>query len=162
MARVHVETWKTTYRGIVPDEHLDRLTVESDLRRGFGSWLGAPPPEVAAFVAEAREPGVVGFAVGGPNRDEDVKFTGELGAIYVLMEHQGQGLGRELVSHVARHLLDQGHTSMLCWVLEANTSRGFYERLGGKVVRREVRPAAGTRLPEVAYGWDDLSRLLSR
>jgi len=42
MARVHVETWKTSYRGIVPDAHLDALTYEGDIAHGFGRWLNEP------------------------------------------------------------------------------------------------------------------------
>ena len=28
IARVHVDTWRTTYAGIVPDEHLAKLSYE--------------------------------------------------------------------------------------------------------------------------------------
>jgi len=66
MARVHVETWKTAYRGMVPDDRLDPLTVDSDIAGGFGSHLRQPPPGNAQFVAETAEGGVVGFAGGGP------------------------------------------------------------------------------------------------
>lgn len=34
IAHVHTESWKTTYRGIVPDDFLDHLTIESRLPSG--------------------------------------------------------------------------------------------------------------------------------
>jgi GNAT superfamily N-acetyltransferase len=159
MARVHVDVWKTTYRGIVPDAHLDSLCYESDIAHGFGRWLNQPPPGEAHFVALTPPEDIVGFAIGGPNRDSDPDFTGELRAIYVLKSSQGRGIGSTLVSAVARHLLSIGLDSMLVWVLEQNPYRRFYEKLGGVDVRRRIVPVAGTPLPEIGYGWKDIRRL---
>ena len=159
MARVHVDTWKTTYRGIVPDRYLDELTYESDIARGFGRWLKEPTPQWTYLVAGDPANHVLGFAVGGPNRGSDPEFQGELGAIYVLKESQRRGVGRVLVREVARHLVEMGTSSMIVWVLEANPYRRFYEKLGGVSVRRRVVPVAGVPLPEVGYGWKDITQL---
>lgn len=159
MARVHVDTWKATYRGIVPDRYLDELTYESDLSRGFGKWLKEPTPYWTYLVAVDSAGNVIGFAVGGPNRDPDPEFKGELGAIYVLKESQGKGVGRALVREVARHLIEIGTASMIVWVLEANPYRRFYEKLGGAAVKRRVVPVANIPLPETGYGWRDVRGL---
>jgi GNAT superfamily N-acetyltransferase len=161
MARVHVETWKSTYRGIVPDDRLDRLTVESDIAGGFGSWLKEPPPGVALFVASTPAEGIIGFALACPAREPDPDFTGELGAIYVLKSHQGRGVGSALVREVARYLMSTGTTSMIVWVLEQNPYRRFYERLGGTPVRKRLGRSrlGGGPLPEVSYGWKELREL---
>lgn len=159
MARVHVDTWRTTYRGIVSDRYLDDLTYENDIARGFGRWLWETPTPWRAFVAVASGE-IVGFANGGPARVRDPDYTGELGAIYVLKSHQATGVGRALVREVARHLTGLGPTSMIVWVLEANPYRRFYEKLGGLVVRRRIVPVAGTPLPEIGYGWKDIAPLL--
>lgn len=159
MARVHVQTWKTTYRGIVPDTYLDALTVESDIARGFGRWLREPKEGWIYFVATTPSEEIVGFAVGGPSREMDPEFTGELGAIYVLKTHQGRGVGHALVREIARHLQMIGHDSMFVWVLEQNPYRRFYEELGGAAVRQRVATVAGSQLPEVAFAWTDLREL---
>jgi GNAT superfamily N-acetyltransferase len=162
MARVHVETWRSTYRGIVPDAHLDALTVQSDLDRGFGRWLTDPPPGWTHRVAVLPEGEVIGFAVGGTSREEDPAYRGELGAIYVLREHQRHGVGTALLREIVGHVLSLGHRSMFVWVLEGNPYQAFYAKLGGVVVRRRTAPVAGTTLPELAYGWSDLSVLAAR
>lgn len=163
MARVHVETWKATYRGMVLDARLDRLTVDSDIAGGFGSYLAHPPPGVAQFVAVTPEEDVVGFAMGCPNREPALalEYSGELGSIYVLPSYQGRGVGSALVGEVVRHLLHTGHTSMIVWVLEQNPYRRFYERLGGTVGRTRLRESrtAGGPVPEVSYVWNDLRPL---
>lgn len=49
-----------------------------------------------AFVA-IKDEQIVGFANYGKEHSGDSKFLGELFAIYVLKQFQGQGVGRELV-----------------------------------------------------------------
>lgn len=161
MARVHVETWKSAYRGLGFDDRLDQLTVETDLARGFGRWLANPLPGMAQFVAVTSADEVVGFAMGRPNREPDPEYTGELGSIYVLPFHQGRGVGSTLLRRVVDHLTDLGHRSMLAWVLEENPYRRFYERLGGNLVQHRVAwsRTVGTDLPKVSYGWKDITRL---
>jgi GNAT superfamily N-acetyltransferase len=157
MARVHVDTWKTTYRGLVPDDRLDALTVDADIAGGFGRTLRDPEPGVAQFVAVTGAEEVVGFAIARPNHDSDPEYTGELRSIYVRNSHQGRGVGTSLVRDAVRFLRREGRTSMIVWVIEGNPYRRFYERLGGVLVRRRVglsRIAAGP-VPEVSYGWRD-------
>ncbi|NTV37069.1 MAG: GNAT family N-acetyltransferase, partial [Anaerolineaceae bacterium] len=49
---------------------------------------------------------------------------------------------------------------LVVWVLEANSSRAFYERLGGKLLGRKViEGGRANGLAEVSYGWDDISIL---
>jgi GNAT superfamily N-acetyltransferase len=162
MACVHVDGWKTAYRGIVPDEILDHLTVESDLASGFGSGLKERRPGEEQFVALTSADEIVGYAIAGPNRDPNPDFAGELEAIYVLSSHQGRGVGTALVRELAQYLLSMGTTSLIVWVLEQNPYRRFYERLGGfPAGQRMGRPhrLGGGLLSEVGYGWNDIRRL---
>lgn len=163
VAKVHVETWKTTYRGIVPDVALDRMSVETDLAGNFGKNLQHPPAEMNTFVAMTGGGRIVGFCIaepaGGP---QDPPFTGELGALYVLKDFQGQGIGRRLFAEGVRHLDFHKHPGMKLWVLEQNPACRFYEHLGGEVIAKKVRPTAGTDLAAVAYGWKDLAGLRAK
>jgi ribosomal protein S18 acetylase RimI-like enzyme len=164
MAKVHVETWKGTYRGVVPDERLDALTVERDIAGGFGSWIAEPPPGVRQFVAVTPKDQVVGFAMASPNRESGDGYLGELGSIYVSKAHQGRGAGTELVRAVADHLVEQKMPSMIVWVLEDNPYRRFYEHLGGAFLRQRVGTSrlGGPNLREVSYGWKDVRALAHR
>jgi GNAT superfamily N-acetyltransferase len=130
VAEVHVDSWRHTYRGVLPDEYLDRLSVDD--RESM--WLGAfadPDPKSGALVAEA-DGHLVGFASFGPSRDEDAPDgTGEVPAIYVEPAALGTGVGRELFAAVTETLRDAGFTRATLWVLEANASaRRFYEKAG--------------------------------
>ncbi len=157
IARVHVDSWRTTYRGIVPDDVLDDLSYER-YEEHWDRQLRDSTGERCVFVGLDEQGSVVGFASSGPERSGDPAYTGELYAIYALEAHQRVGLGRELVRATVRALLEGGHRSMLVWVLERNPARGFYEALGGRyLLRSQPIEIGGARLVEVAYGWDDLS-----
>jgi GNAT superfamily N-acetyltransferase len=130
VAEVHVASWRHAYRGVLPDEYLDRLSVDDRA----AMWLGAfadTDPKSGAFVAE--ESGrVVGFSSFGPSRDEDAPDgTGEVPAIYVEPSVMGKGVGRELLEEATAELRLAGFTRATLWVLEANErARRFYENEG--------------------------------
>ena len=159
IARVHVDSWRTTYPGIVPAEHLAGLSYRKR-ELVWADILSAGRPTESNFVAETDRGEIVGFAGGGPRREGDPAYRGELYAIYLLQRHQRAGVGRRLVSAVARQLLVDGFRSMLTWVLEDNRPAClFYEAIGGTEVGRQTITSGGADLVEVAYGWGDVSSL---
>jgi ribosomal protein S18 acetylase RimI-like enzyme len=158
IARVLVDTWKETYQGILPDEVLQRLKYGVQQKR-WAKILAQADGREGIFVAVREDGEIVGFASGGPNRDHHGKDEGELYAIYVQRDYQGQGLGRALWRRVAAWLAARNFHSLVVWVYEKNPARGFYEAQGGQYLGRQ-RSRAGPRLPEeVSYGWADLQAL---
>jgi GNAT superfamily N-acetyltransferase len=159
---VQVASWRTTYRGIVPDAYLDSMTAEDHAAR-WARLLARPGSLELTFVVE-EQGRLIGFAMGGPEREGDRRFPAELYAIYLLQEAQGRGHGRALVEAVSTALLQRGFRAMLVWVLRQNlAARRFYERLGGAYLREhDLDFGAGFTLPEVAYGWADLRWGLAR
>ena len=158
LARVHVDTWRTAYPGIVPDEHLASLSYEARAKR-WEETLSTTDGPGFVYVAQDDSGHVVGFATGGPERSGDPIYRGELYAIYLLPSHQRKGIGRHLVAAVANRLMQMGFHSMLIWVLTQNPSRKFYEALGGLPVREKEIVIGGATLTEVAYGWPDIRPL---
>jgi ribosomal protein S18 acetylase RimI-like enzyme len=153
---VQVSSWRSTYRGMVPADYLDGMTAEDHGRR-WARLLAQGDNLALTFVVE--EAGrVVGFAMGGAEREGEPRFDGELYAIYLLQEAQRRGYGRALVEAVAAALVRHGLTSMLVWVLRDNlAARAFYERMGGVFLREhDLDFGAGFSVREVSYGWDDV------
>ena len=158
IARVHVDAWRSTYRGFVPDTYLDGFQTEPRERFWRATLANADAPE-RVVVAQDAGGEIVGFAAGGPEWAGGARYGGELYAIYLFATHQRLGLGRQLTLAVVRHLQAAGHRAMLVWVLADNPSRGFYEALGGQRVGSRSVELGGVALDEVAYGWMDLERL---
>jgi ribosomal protein S18 acetylase RimI-like enzyme len=157
IAKVHVDSWRTTYRGIVPDGYLDSLSYE-ECETQWSRALQEGRNRI--HVAENDTGTIVAFACGGPERTKQYDYDGELYAIYILREYQRKGIGRRLFQAVARDLAADGFRSLLVWVLADNPSRRFYEALGGEKVAAKPITIGGVTLEEVAYGWKDL-RLLT-
>lgn len=160
MAHVHVDTWHTTYAGIVPAEHLARLSYERS-QAAWNEHLLDQGSGERAFVAEDPASGIVGLASGGPLRKPLASFDGELYVLYILKPFQGMGYGRQLVCRVAQSLQEAGFHSMVLWVLKENPACGFYARLGGQPVAEKVIEIGGKALVDVAYAWHDLGGLTS-
>ncbi|NEZ57727.1 GNAT family N-acetyltransferase [Adonisia turfae] len=159
IARVHVDTWRTTYQGIVPDQHLAKLSYE----RRVNSWSQilnrASEDGTFTYVAEEEVGEIVGFASGGVERTNDPVYAGELMAIYILEGYQSKGIGHCLVQTVAERLHLLGINSMLVWVLLDNPACQFYAALGGTPVHEKALEIGGKSLIEVAYGWTDIGNL---
>ena len=159
IAKVQIDTWHSSYAGIVPAEHLASLSYEN-----CESWwtdvLTINRLDVCVLVAETTEAEVVGFASGGPEREKNGVYSGELYSIYILREYQRRKLGRRLVAAVSRFLLSSGLCSMLLWVLKDNCpSRRFYEALGGEEVGQQAILIGGASISEIAYGWKTIESL---
>lgn len=159
VARVSVDTWRSAYQGLLPGEVLDRLSYEQREENYRRTLL--EPDHPFAFVAIDRGR-VVGYAMGGPERTRDPIYSGELYAIYIMERYQGRGIGRRMVRLAANRLTEQNRHSLLVWVLANNPARGFYEGLGGKVLRGRPLDLSGTVVEEVAYGWADTIKLRAR
>ena len=154
IARVHVESWRATYPGIVPQDYIDSLDVEVFAER----WRDRlhTQPELVIYVAE--ESGEIrGFASGGPARTQMDGFPGELYAIYLAPQAKSQGVGKRLFWAVAEALRRAGYEGIYVWVLDDNPSLGFYRHMGGCRISEAEIELGGKTLKEVSYGWSNLA-----
>jgi len=150
IARVHVASWLSTYRGLLPDDFLESLSETNYTER----WKRVITEGTSKVVVAEDGTDVVGFASGGRERAGEQGFEGELYAIYVLDMAQRRGFGRELVRAMVQGLRELGLGNMIIWVLRDNRpAREFYERLGGLHVRTQPITIGSATLEEVSYGW---------
>jgi GNAT superfamily N-acetyltransferase len=158
IARVRVESWRTTYRGMIPDAYLDGMQVDASTAL-WDRVLTAGPNTSSVFVAENRDE-VVGFACGTMLKEPKHDLNAELAAVYLRREFQRAGLGRRLVGAVVDAQSAHGATGLLTWVIAGNkAARAFYERLGGELLVEQPFQWDGMDLVEAGYGWRDLSAL---
>jgi len=156
IARVHVDSWRSTYRSLLPADFLESLTEVAYADRGR-RFITERSSRVYVVQEGAARADVVGFASGGRERAGETGYTGELYAIYLLESWQRRGYGRELVRAVVSGLREVGLEDMLIWVLRDNRpARDFYERLGGVYVRTQPITIGSVTLEEVSYGWPRL------
>jgi GNAT superfamily N-acetyltransferase len=127
VARVHVRSWQSAYRGLLAQEYLDNLTPEVLAGRYSFGRVGLAVPSTQVAVDGST---ICGLATTGLCRDVDLSNVGELMAIYVDPAYLGTGVGRMLMT-AARERLRQIVTEASLWVLDGNVrARRFYERDG--------------------------------
>lgn len=158
IARVRIDAWRATYRGMIPDAYLDAMSIDENA----GLWrriLATGSPKAGVFVAEdAGE--VVGFASGNRRDPPKLDFGAELSAIYVRADRKRQGIGRRLVAAVAATMLAKHADGLLVFVIAGNKdARAFYENMGAGLVLEQPFEWDGIPLIEAAYGWRDLAAL---
>ncbi|MGF1608861.1 MAG: GNAT family N-acetyltransferase [Kiloniellales bacterium] len=160
IARVHAEAWQAAYRGILPAGIVAGFTLGSRQALWRGLFAGSRTPLVE--VAALPDGGIAGFVWLRQVAQAKTAFDAEIVAVAVAPARQGRGLGRRLMAAAAARLAGLGAASCYLWVYRDNlAARGFYERLGGRMVDQDVERYEGEELPIVAYAWKPLSDLLA-
>ena len=78
IARVHVDSWRTTYAGIVPADFLEGMSYE-DFEVRWRGWMSESGGYGIFYVAELPPDQIIGFASGGPRREDQYpEYEGEL------------------------------------------------------------------------------------
>jgi GNAT superfamily N-acetyltransferase len=153
IARVLVDTWRSTFSGRLPSDFLDSMSYAGQEERHLRTIRR---PETVYLVACNDCERIVGFASGGPTRHTDLPFENELYALYVLKSHQGAGTGTKLLRAVTSTLSCSGRTGLIVWVLFNNPHRSFYDRNGGRLISVQPIALGSAIVDEVAYAWDDV------
>lgn len=145
VSRVYEESWKTAYRGMIPDTYLDSIPI--------GHWMAARsdgPTDRTLLLLDGGE--IVGVSTVCRSRFPDRPDWGEVISLYLRPAYMDKGHGGPLLEAAVNALRDQGFSQIFLWVLEENAqARHFYEKhgfrfsgdametdIGGKTVR-EVR-----------------------
>jgi GNAT superfamily N-acetyltransferase len=159
IARLHADSWRTAYRGILRDEFLDGAVVAN--RRELWSARFSDLNRADQLILVSEERGEIqGFACAF--FDADSEWGTLLDNLHVVPGSKGQGLGRELIFAVAENVRRYGHHPRLhLWVYEQNAgARRFYERLGGSATTCVAESAPdGSQVSALRYVWRELSLL---
>lgn len=158
IAKVHVDSWRSTYKNIIPQEFLQRLsyTQRTELWRRNISREGNH-----VFVAENSDGEVIGFADCGKREKNNIEHAGDLTSIYLLEAYQGKGVGKLLLKQLFLQFKELGFTRIFVEVLEDNKTRYFYEYYGAKLLKSEKITIAGAELNLLTYEWTNLNEVLS-
>jgi ribosomal protein S18 acetylase RimI-like enzyme len=159
IAQADVETWRTTYPGMLPDDLLTSLDPRQRARQWSRFIAHRPGDAVLALDPQGR---VLGFGSCGAQRETNLPYAGEIFTLYVAPDYQGLGVGRQLLLALFQRMIRSGLPSAMLWVLAANPSRFFYERVGGRRVADRLLDMGSFGVPAVAYGWPDLADTVRR
>ncbi|MDB5869133.1 MAG: GCN5-related N-acetyltransferase [Polaromonas sp.] len=129
IAEIHVATWHAAYKDLMPEDHLNKMTVEK--RQAY--WREAIEYSEPQLLVATDGEQVVGFVGYDRSRDAKTRSTvGEIWAMYVLPEHWSKGVGLALWDGARDGLKEEGCTQVTLWVLLGNErALQFYEHAAG-------------------------------
>jgi GNAT superfamily N-acetyltransferase len=154
IAAVHAASWRSFYRGSLPDRYLDGDVV-SDRQQVWRSRLGAPHDDQKVVVALIDDE-LCGFVCA--LRNHDASWGTLVDNLHVIAHRQRSGLGSRLLSAV-REWAVQRHSlaGMYLWVIQSNQQAlSFYEARGGRIVGEDLwaPPGEGSLVPRYRVAWD--------
>lgn len=136
ISELFLAAWRTSYRGVLPTQLVDRMDVAS--ARHLWRRCLTPGAERTVRVAMDVSGSIVGVVAWG--RDPDDHASGHVYSLYVHPAAQGHRIGSRLLTEAVISLAAEGLRRATLWVFEANTpARTFYARSGWK-------PAPGRRI----------------
>ncbi|HYX42288.1 MAG TPA: GNAT family N-acetyltransferase [Pyrinomonadaceae bacterium] len=159
IGRVQVESWRESFRGTLDQAWLDSLSVEGRTE-SYRQRLTDKSEFYRLLVAEDKDE-VIGICdVGAAHDEENFGCAAQLYSLYLKINYQRQGIGRELFRRASALLVADGRNSMYLEALAENPYRHFYEQLGGELVARGQLERFGREYMTVFYKWPDLAQTL--
>jgi GNAT superfamily N-acetyltransferase len=125
MARVHVDTWRESYRGLMSDAALDDPELLDWRERFWAAALTDPKYGQNTVAVASSEGRLIGIAMSGPSLDE-AAATRQLHLLYAYAAFHGSGVGQALLDAV----IDPTAPAAL-WVADPNPrAQAFYRKNG--------------------------------
>jgi GNAT superfamily N-acetyltransferase len=153
IARLHADSWRSAYRGILSDEYLDSRAHSERAALWQARFSEKANKPFLAILAEAGAQ-LVGFACVFPH--DHPTFGSFLDNLHVAPQNTRQGIGGQLLGAVAARLAkERTPGGLYLWVIEKNSrARRFYAKAGAIEVETVAMPMAdGTHQPEVRCYW---------
>jgi GNAT superfamily N-acetyltransferase len=160
IGEMHALSWAETYQGLAPPDLLAEMSDPARRRAAWARNLASPLMPEGTFVAE-EDGEVVGFVTVCAAREAELGAEGEVAGLYLLRRAQRRGIGTALLRQGAARLAAAGLRSAGAWALDANAPAGaFYAATGAARRASRVEHRGPDALPETAWVWMDIRRLL--
>ena len=156
VTEVYVESWKNTYKGIIPDSYLKTMTAEKRLSQ-WENNIARHGNHV--FIAETADGQIAGLADGSKRESNPFIQSGDLTSIYVAKKYQGKGAGKQLIKALFACFEEMEYFRIFVEVLDDNSSKHFYEQLGAVLYKKSVIEIQGKKLSLLIYEWEDIRHL---
>jgi len=153
IARLHFDSWRNAYRGMLPDAYIDGA-LAADLAADWVHKFEDLGDHRLILLAEGKA-GVDGFVA--------MKLAdgwAEIDNLHVAWDRRRRGIGRALLGVSVPLLEARGIGRAFLYVFTANApALGFYDRLGGRRVGRETQELFGHSVELFRYEWLGLDAL---
>ncbi len=159
IAKVHVDSWRTTYKAILPNSFLSNLSYE---KRTVLWENNIADHANYVIVSETDEGSITGFGTASKRETNTVDNTGDLTSIYLLEEFHGLGIGKQLMKELFLHFKGLGYEKVFVEVLEDNKTKFFYQYYGAQLIHTVQLKFDEKIVNELVYEWNDIDEVLKK
>ncbi|MBU3192496.1 GNAT family N-acetyltransferase [Clostridium algidicarnis] len=125
LANIIVESWKSAYRDIIPEDEIIKFLDKKRRQKQFEKFIEDKEIVLIGFYKESP----CGLVFANKDNDEDLENCGSIYSIYLLEECWGKGLATKLMEMVTNILKEYGCNKVCLWVYEENQRAiNFYEK----------------------------------
>lgn len=149
IAHIQIAGWRASYQGIIPESHLNNLSVSD--KTAFWQSILIDTAEAENILVARRDDNsssdqngqpIMGFVTFGSADEEsgtgseadtgtEGSRRGELRAIYVDPQHLSQGVGRSLWKAAQKKIVEMGYSEVVVSVFAGNErAERFYHKAG--------------------------------
>ncbi len=115
-------SYKFSYRGYLPNEYLDGLSITEDVTEKWRNYL----QKYECYVAE-KQGQIVAFLMVESNIETKIL---EICILYVRPEYQKQGIGSSMLNYICDMKRRQKYEKSILWTMKNGPSIGFYKKMG--------------------------------
>ena len=127
ISNIYALSWKSEYKGIVPQKYLDELECNF-WTASFQNWINNNILTTQLIYENELPVGCIAY---GKSRDGSFADWGEIVSIYLLPGYFRKGYGKKLLQTALVDMKTNGYESCYLWVLKENfKARSFYESNG--------------------------------
>ncbi len=128
--QVHNTAYQISYRGYLPDEFLDTLTINEDIIQRTQKYLTQTECYVALINGK-----VIGFMYVCYPEDK----TFEIQALYIHPTYQKQGAGTALIQNLWKIKTKGVYKKCVVWTMKLGPSLPFYKKMGFSLTTSEKK-----------------------
>ena len=152
IASLYVMNWKKTYVGLLPDNFLNGLTVNDEIKK-WQEYLTKEKHRI--FVAYENE-SFLGFSA--CKEDEELKNCLYLDSLHVSETSRGKGVGTKLINTVGSYAYIKGYEHMsICIVKGNDNAKRIYEKMGAKHYKDFIDYFGDTESNSEKLIWNNLN-----
>jgi N-acetylglutamate synthase-like GNAT family acetyltransferase len=149
VAKVHYESWKIAYKGILSDKLLEQLNAER-FEKVWSDILKQKNRMNLLIEENKNTIGFIGFEITPKNKEH---LDGEIIGLYVDPLTWRRGAGATLMEQAFIQMKKKGFDRAMLWTMTRNhISRNFFQKMGFKLTgEKRVSERAGEHFEEVQY-----------
>ena len=148
---IKVDSWKETYKNLIPKEALNKITYEKEKEKYINKFNNR------RIVVYEENNEILGYSFFGKrqnvNKEKMEDYTSEIYALYIKNDFKRKGVGTKLINHICDTLKKENNEKVLLWCLKDNQNAiDFYKKNGFEYLNNKKEELNGVNIEELSFG----------